>query len=152
MDTTMGRRAGPASSSRLGFSLPAGRAANGMISRMGTSILVVDDDPAFRKLARRLLTAAGLTVVGEADSASAAMIVAKAMEPDAVLVDVDLPDRDGITLAHELTALPWRPRVLLTSVDADAASPDAVLRSGAMAFVHKADLPNGSINRLLAAE
>jgi CheY-like chemotaxis protein len=123
-----------------------------MIRQMESiEILVVDDDPAFRGLASRLLTAAGLTVVGEADSVAAAMIVAKAMEPDAALVDVDLPDGDGISLAHELTALPWRPSVLLTSVDADAASPDDVLRSGATAFVHKADLPNGSIHRLLAA-
>jgi DNA-binding NarL/FixJ family response regulator len=123
-----------------------------MISRMAQSVLVVDDDPAFRDLARRLLTTAGLTVVGEADSAAAAVIVAKAMKPDAALVDVDLPDRDGIALAIELTALRWRPRVLLTSVDADAASPDDVRRSGARAFVHKADLPDGAIHRLLAAE
>ena len=44
----------------------------------------------------------------------------------AALVDVDLPDGNGIALAHELTALPWRPRVVLTSVDAEAAGPDDV--------------------------
>jgi DNA-binding NarL/FixJ family response regulator len=123
-----------------------------MISPMEVSVLVVDDDAAFRELARRLLTEAGLTVVGEADSASAAIMVAKATEAEAALVDVDLPDRDGITLARELTALPWRPRVVLTSVDAEAATPDDVQRSGARAFVHKADLPNGSIHRLLATD
>jgi DNA-binding NarL/FixJ family response regulator len=122
-----------------------------MISRMAPSALVVDDDAAFRELARRLLTAAGLRVVGEADSAEAAMIVARVMQPDAALVDVDLPGRDGIALAHDLTALRWRPRVVLTSVDTDAAGPDDLRRSGAKAFVHKADLPNGAIDHLLAA-
>ena len=67
-------------------------------------------------------------------------------------MDVNLPDRDGIALARELAALPWRPRVLLTSIDADAASLDDVRRSGASGFVHKADLPNTPLRRLLAAE
>jgi DNA-binding NarL/FixJ family response regulator len=119
---------------------------------MDCSLLIVDDDPAFRELAQRVLADAGLKVVGEADSAAAAMSVARAMQPDAVLVDVDLPDRDGIALAQEITALPWRPRVVLTSVDADAARPDDVRRSGALAFVHKADLTNGSLRRLLASD
>ena len=98
-----------------------------------------------------MLTAAGLDVVGEAGSAGAAMAVARAMKPDAALVDVDLPDRNGIALALELSALPWRPRVLLTSADIDAARPDDVRRCGATAFVHKADLPNWSLAHLLAA-
>ncbi len=122
-----------------------------MISAMTRSVLVVDDDPAFRELAGRLVIAAGLKVAGEANSAAAAVAAAKAMKPDAALVDVDLPDRDGIALAQELTALPWQPCVVLTSVDADAAGPDAVRRSGARAFVHKAELPNG-VFRLLSAE
>jgi DNA-binding NarL/FixJ family response regulator len=118
---------------------------------MTRSVLVVDDDPTFRELAGRLLKAAGFKVVGEAGSAAMAITSAEAMKPDAALVDVDLPDQDGIALAQELTALPWRPCVVLTSVDAEAATPDDVRRSGARAFVHKADLPNG-VGRLLAAE
>jgi DNA-binding NarL/FixJ family response regulator len=119
---------------------------------MDCSVLVVDDDPAFRELAQRVLADAGLRVVAQADSAAAAISAAKAMEPDAVLVDVDLPDRDGIALARELTALPWRPRVVLTSVDPDAAGPDDVSSSGALAFLHKAELANGSLKRLLASD
>ena len=118
---------------------------------MTRSVLVVNDDPAFRGLAVRMLTAAGLEVVAQADSAAAAMAAARAVKPEAALVDVDLPDRDGIALALELSALPWRPRVLLTSADLDAASADDVRRCGASAFVHKADLPNGAFAHLLAA-
>ena len=119
---------------------------------MKRSILVVDDDPAFRELARRILADAGLKVVAEADSAAAAIRAARAMEPEAALVDVDLPDRDGIALAQELTALPWRPRVVLTSVDSDAVGPDDVRRSGALAFLPKAELANGTLRSLLASE
>ena len=119
---------------------------------MAHSVLVVDDDPCFRKLAARLLAAAGLEVVGEADSVAMAMAAAKALAPDAALVDVDLPDGNGIALAKELAALPSRPCVLLTSIDPDAATPEDVRRCGARAFVHKADLPDGSLGRLLAAD
>jgi DNA-binding NarL/FixJ family response regulator len=119
---------------------------------MARSILVVDDDPAFRELAGRLLTAASLRVVGEAETAAQALTAARELKPDAALVDVDLPDRNGIALAHELTALPWRPRVVLTSVDAEAVAREDIRRSGAIAFVYKAELAEGSLCRLLAGE
>ncbi len=78
--------------------------------------------------------------------------MAEETKPDAVLVDVDLPDGDGITLAGALTALPWQPRVVLTSVDPDAAGPDDVRRSGALAFLSKDKLANGTLLRLLDAD
>ena len=119
---------------------------------MATSVLIIDDDPKFRELAERLLTAVNLEVVGHVDSVGAAMSAARALEPDAALVDVELPDGDGISLARQLAALPWGPRVLLTSIDADAASPDDVRRSGASGFVYKGELPNVPLGRLLARE
>lgn len=119
---------------------------------MTRSVLVVDDDPAFRGLARRLLAAVGITVISEADSVSAALAAAVEVEPAAALVDVDLPDGNGIALARQLVELPWQPRVVLTSIDADAATGDDVRRSGASAFVHKADLPNAPLAQLLGAE
>jgi CheY-like chemotaxis protein len=121
------------------------------MASMASSILVVDDDPAFRGLARRVLSGMGLVVSGEADTVAAAMLAATALRPDGALVDIALPDGDGIALAAELTALPWSPRVVLTSSDADAASPDDVRRSGADAFVPKDQLPNAPLHRLLGA-
>jgi len=119
---------------------------------MARSVLVVDDDPAFRELASRMLTGLGLEVVAEAGSVAEALAAANETRPEAALVDVDLPDGNGIALTHELTALPWRPRVVLTSVDSEAAGPDDVRSSGALAFIRKADLPNGTLRGLLAAE
>ncbi|MEA2133894.1 MAG: hypothetical protein QOC68_1803 [Solirubrobacteraceae bacterium] len=116
---------------------------------MSGSVLVVDDDPAFQRLAGRMLAEFGLAVVGQADSASAARELADALRPDAVLVDVGLPDGDGIALATELTALPWRPRVVLTSSNADAAGASEVRRSRVEAFIPKERLPNAALDRLL---
>jgi DNA-binding NarL/FixJ family response regulator len=117
---------------------------------MSGVVLVVDDDPDFRSLARRLLVGGGLAVIGEAESVATAIAAALELRPDGALVDVGLPDGDGIALARELSALPWRPRVVLTSTDPDAASPDDVRACGADAFVPKEELPNAPLSRLLA--
>ncbi|HUZ28958.1 MAG TPA: response regulator [Solirubrobacteraceae bacterium] len=113
------------------------------------SVLVVDDDPVFRELAGRLLAASGLTVVGEADSVVAAREAVVRLEPSAVLLDIELPDGDGITLARELAALPWRPRVVLTSINGDITTTDEAREAGALAFVNKADLTIAPLPELL---
>jgi DNA-binding NarL/FixJ family response regulator len=120
-----------------------------MMVSMSGSVLVVDDDPAFRRLAERLLVAFGLVVIGEAETVAGAIAVVSTLKPDAVLVDIGLPDGDGITLARKLAALPWRPRVLLTSTNAEAASATDVRRSGAYGFVPKDQLPNAPLHELL---
>jgi len=116
---------------------------------MPASVLIVDDDSAFRGLARRILIASGLNVVGEAESIEAAAAAADALRPDAVLLDVMLPDGDGVAFAGELTALPWKPRVVLTSSYDGPASKEELERSGAIAFVPKPDLPTAPLDRLL---
>lgn len=118
---------------------------------MPTAVLLIDDDPAFRELARRVLSGTDFVVVGEADTVATGLAAAMELRPDAVLVDVGLPDGDGITLARELAVLPWGPRVVLTSVDADAASADDVRESGAQGFAPKDDLPGAGLKLLLAS-
>lgn len=112
---------------------------------MADSVLIVDDDPAFRALASQLLSDRGLVVVGEAESIAAALRMARAVKPSAALVDVGLPDGDGFALARQLTELPWQPRVVLTSMHPNAGSSAEVRRSGALAFVHKGDLPRAPL-------
>jgi DNA-binding NarL/FixJ family response regulator len=119
---------------------------------MENSVLLIDDDAAFRRLARRTLTGTGLAVVGEAGTVAAGSSAARILKPEIVLVDVGLPDGDGITLAAELAALPWQPRVVLTSVDPDAASPEDVRRAGASGFVPKQDLPGSGLDLLMAVD
>jgi CheY-like chemotaxis protein len=119
---------------------------------MPLSVLVVDDDPVFRDLARRVLAAEGLVVVAEAESVETALDTARALRPDAALIDIGLPDGDGLALAAHLSAMPWRPRIVLTSSDPDAAGPEDLRRSGAGAFVAKHELPNAALARLLGAD
>jgi DNA-binding NarL/FixJ family response regulator len=118
---------------------------------MPAEVLIVDDDPTFRALAVRLLKRAGLSVVGEADSVRRAMEAMLDLKPAAVLLDVGLPDGNGVTLAGELTALPWSPRVVLTSSDADAATPTEVDRAGAAAFIAKGELTDVALRKVFAS-
>ena len=117
---------------------------------MSGSVLIVDDDPIFVALATRILTQAGLEVVATADDGAGAVSAANATKPDAALVDVGLPDREGVDLAYELAALPWRPRVVLTSTDSDAGyaieAPDGHPK---LPFIPKDELANGRLPRLL---
>jgi DNA-binding NarL/FixJ family response regulator len=116
------------------------------------SVLVVDDDPTFRRLARLLLAAHGLAVVAEAGSVAEALSTARTVKPSAALVDVELPDGDGFTLAGELSAMEWSPRIVVTSVQNGQHFPAEARRNGAEAFVLKADLPAAPLATLLRAE
>lgn len=83
--------------------------------RVAKQVLIVDDHPSFRRLARRVLVEAGFAVVGEAADAAEALAAAVRLEPDVVLLDIVLPDRSGLTVAEELSRGRRPPRVVLTS-------------------------------------
>ena len=119
---------------------------------MSRSVLIVDDDASFLLLAARVLRDAGLEVVATAADAAGALAAANATRPDAALVDVGLPDREGVDLARELAGLPWRPRVVLTSTDNDAGLVLGAFDGRPMLpFIAKEELANGALPRLLTA-
>ncbi len=118
------------------------------MSSMSCSVLIVDDEVAFRRDAARLLGIRGFRVVGEAGDAAEAMQAVRALGPHAVLLDVNLPDGSGVDLARELCVLPASPRVLLTSADAELC-PEDLRRSGAVGFVPKDQLPLSDLDGLL---
>ena len=68
---------------------------------MRQRILLVDDEPELRRMVAGLLTGAGYEVAEAADCAQARAAMA-AQQPDAVLLDVMLPDGDGFSLLPEL--------------------------------------------------
>lgn len=76
---------------------------------------MVDDHAGFRGFAGRLLAACGFEVVGEAADGAGALRQVAALDPDVVLLDVQLPDRDGFSVARALAGEPDPPAVVLTS-------------------------------------
>jgi CheY-like chemotaxis protein len=104
---------------------------------MQRRILIVDDDARFRALARTLLEASGYTIAGEAADGAQAAAAVDRVSPDAALVDVQLPDIDGLMLASRLHETDRSLRIVLTSTDPTVVAPAALAQSGAIAFVPK---------------
>jgi len=99
------------------------------------TVLIVDDHPSFRASARTLLESEGYEVVGEAENGADAVKAAQELQPDLVLLDVQLPDIDGFQVAEQLRRLVDPPAVVLTSSRDDYAP--LVEASAARAFIRK---------------
>ena len=105
-----------------------------------TTVLIVDDDPAFARAAAEMLAARGYRVVGQATTADDAVQECGRLRPDAVLLDVRLPDGNGVTLSEMLRTACDGPNILLTSTDSRAVAPERLQRSAASGFVPKRQL------------
>jgi DNA-binding NarL/FixJ family response regulator len=79
------------------------------------TVLIVDDHAAFRASARALLEAEGFEVVGEAADGAGAVAAVAALRPKIVLLDIQLPDLDGLAVAEQLAAAFDAPAVVLIS-------------------------------------
>jgi CheY-like chemotaxis protein len=117
---------------------------------MACKVLVVDDHPEFRALARAVLEADGFEVVGEADDGAAAVACASDLRPDIVLLDVQLPDVDGFEVARRLRSGKDPPLVILTSSRSRSSYRRRLAESGAPAFVAKSELSGAALARLIA--
>ncbi len=118
---------------------------------MPERVLIVDDHAGFRGVARRLLQEIGRQVVGEAGTGAEALSESRRLKPDVVLLDIQLPDLDGLAVAATLSSEPQPPAVVLVSTR-DAADYGPRLHDcGAIGFIAKADLSAESLIALLEA-
>ncbi len=101
-------------------------------------LLLVDDHALFREGLIALLSYQhDLTVVGEAEDAESALDQARALEPDIVLMDIDLPGEDGVTMTQRLkTAMPAVTVVMLTVHD-DSQTLFEAIKAGAQGYLIK---------------
>jgi DNA-binding NarL/FixJ family response regulator len=102
------------------------------------SVLIVDDHELLRAGMRsRLEGENGISVVGEADSAERAVIVARAVQPDLILLDLLLPRKNGYDVIPELADVAPRARVLVVSSQAAPSSVRRALSAGAAGYLPK---------------
>lgn len=108
-------------------------------------LLIVDDEPTVRKgLRMRLASEPEVVVVGEAGSGEEALALVETLRPDVVLMDVALPQMDGIAATQALhTTFPQLAVIILTIHD-DKATQARARAAGAAAFVTKRGL-NGEL-------
>jgi DNA-binding NarL/FixJ family response regulator len=119
------------------------------ISAVTRTVLIVDDHPSFRASARALLESEGFEVVAEAADGAGALAAAREHRPDLVLLDVQLPDRDGFEVARLLCANGSSPGIVLVS-SRDASDYGGLIAAcGALGFVPKAELSGAAVRALL---
>jgi DNA-binding NarL/FixJ family response regulator len=115
-------------------------------------VLIVDDHPPFRSIARQILTADGFLVVGEAADGAEAIRAYGELRPDLVLLDVQLPDIDGFTVAAALTTRLDPPTVVLVSSRSRADYASRIEDCGARGYIAKVELSGDAVRRLLAPQ
>jgi DNA-binding NarL/FixJ family response regulator len=116
---------------------------------VSTSVLIVDDHPSFRASTRRMLEASGYSVIGEAADGEAAIAAAGDLDPDLVLLDVQLPDLDGFEVAARIAAGDGAtPAIVLTSSRELSDFGDAVAESPARGFIAKSELSGETLAEL----
>jgi DNA-binding NarL/FixJ family response regulator len=105
---------------------------------MTIGVLVADDEELVRTGLRLILDSEqDIEVVGEATNGREAVADARGLEPDVVLLDIRMPEVDGLEAARQILALPSAPRVvMLTTFDLDEYVYEA-LRAGATGFLLK---------------
>jgi DNA-binding NarL/FixJ family response regulator len=103
----------------------------------GPRVLVVDDQELVRTGFRLILTTRGVEVVGEAANGAAAVAAVRRLRPDVVLMDIRMPDMDGLEATRQIVALDPTCRVImLTTFNLDRYVYTA-LANGASGFLLK---------------
>ena len=119
-------------------------------------ILVVDDQPLFRRGLIAVLEAGGLTVVGAASSVREAVDVAVRAQPDLVVADLRLADGSGVDLVRRLADMEGAPpRVVILTESRDPGDMLTALRAGAAGYLTKDQPPERlavALNGVLAGE
>ena len=118
------------------------------IRHVAHRILIVDDSESFRSTASVLLTARGFELLESVPDGEAALAAVAGDCPDGILLDINLPGRDGFAVAAAIAATYPAVRIVLTSSDTEHV-PGAALRAcGATAFVPKTELATANLQAL----
>ncbi|MDN3028854.1 response regulator [Streptomyces sp. S.PB5] len=124
---------------------------------MPRTVLIIDDDPGFRAVARALLEADGDFAAAEAGSGAEALAAVVTQPPDAVLLDIGLSDgedgdgfEDGFAVCRALHGVAPATAVVLCSAREAELYGERIARSPAVGFLAKERLSAAALTRLVA--
>jgi DNA-binding NarL/FixJ family response regulator len=116
---------------------------------MATRVLIVDDQAPFREAARMVVEATeGFEVIGEVETGEESIDKAKALKPDLVLMDLNLPGIDGLEATRRITRDSAGIVVMMVSTYEEDEFAGRAIESGAAAYISKSEF---SPERLAAA-
>jgi DNA-binding NarL/FixJ family response regulator len=125
-------------------------------SKQPIRILMADDHPIFRDGLRKLLTSDdNITIVGEASNGQEAIQLLTKLKPDILLLDLRMPDKDGIQVLEEVNFETLQTRVIILTATEDDRDVIRAMRMGARGVVLKqsaTDLLVKSIHKVYAGE
>lgn len=119
---------------------------------MTASVLIVDDHAGFRTRARQLLERGDFAVVAEAEDGASALAAARRYKPDIVLLDIQLPDIDGIALAPLLADACPSVQIVLVSVREATSYGARVDTCGVRGFLGKDELSSRALRQLVGEQ
>jgi len=115
------------------------------------TILTADDHPVFRKGLRALLASMPTTeLVGEATTGEEAIELAEALQPDVILMDLQMPGIGGLPAIRQIVQTSPHIRILVVTMFEDDDSVFAAMRGGALGYVLK-DMDDDEITRAILA-
>jgi DNA-binding NarL/FixJ family response regulator len=113
------------------------------------TVLIVDDHEVFRASARALLQASGFDVIGEAAGGMEAIEAVSTLRPEVVVLDIQLPDLDGLAVAERLAETPDPPVVVLVSGREAATYGPRLRQTSARGFIAKGELSGQALATLI---
>lgn len=100
-------------------------------------ILIVDDEPFFRDSLREIIGKIGFTVIAEAGNGREAVRMFLTHRPHVTIMDLYMPEKNGIDATREIMALDTRANVLTSSASDCPSDTNAVLKVGAKGIIKK---------------
>jgi len=119
---------------------------------MTNGVLIVDDAAFMRMMIRDILTKNGFKVAGEAENGQKAIDKYKELNPDLVIMDITMPEVDGIQAVREIKAYDPNAKIIMCSAMGQQAMVIESIQAGAMDFVVKpfqADRIIEAVNKVL---
>ena len=104
---------------------------------MGKNILIVDDAAFMRMMIKDILSKNGYTVAGEAENGVKAIEKYNELKPDLVLMDITMPDKDGIQALKDIKASDPNAKIIMCSAMGQQAMVIESIQAGAKDFIVK---------------